>query len=116
MESLIYFLVFGALFFLMMRFGCGSHVVGHGHGHSKSAGGGGGSSGDVPWAPPEKDKDPVCGMTVETASAKSSVHNGLVYYFCSTDCRDKFEASPGTYVKAPSAPSQTTEHHHGSHH
>jgi hypothetical protein len=32
METLIYFALFAGLFFLMMRFGCGSHVMGHGHG------------------------------------------------------------------------------------
>ncbi len=36
MNSLIYFLIWGGLFFLMMRFGCGAHVMGHGHGHSPS--------------------------------------------------------------------------------
>lgn len=116
MESIVYFLLWAGLIFLMMRVGCGAHVMGHGHRRSKSEGGGASSSGGLRWEPPEKDKDPVCGMIVETASAKSSVYNGLVYYFCSTDCRDKFEASPSTYVKTPSAPSQTSEHHHGSHH
>lgn len=33
MEALVYFVVWGALIFLMMRFGCGAHVMGHG-GHS----------------------------------------------------------------------------------
>jgi YHS domain-containing protein len=55
-------------------------------------------------------------MTVETAKAKSAVHDGHVYYFCSADCRDNFEASPGAYVKAASAPPQPREHRHESHH
>ncbi len=39
MESLIYFLLFAGAFFLMMRFGCGAHVMGHGHGHGESSSG-----------------------------------------------------------------------------
>jgi hypothetical protein len=33
MQPWIYFLIMGALFFLMMRGGRGSHVMGHGHNH-----------------------------------------------------------------------------------
>ena len=29
MEMLVYLLLFGGLFLLMMRFGCGAHVMGH---------------------------------------------------------------------------------------
>jgi YHS domain-containing protein len=117
METVLYFLLFGAVIFFMMRFGCGSHVAGHGHGHGRSRrqGSEGRSTGGARWTPPEKDTDPVCGMTVATAGARSAVHDGNVYYFCSADCRDKFEAAPGTYVKAGSASSQSREHEHGSH-
>jgi YHS domain-containing protein len=78
MESLVYFLLWGALIFLMMRFGCGAHVTGHGRGH-------GTSREEASWTPPEKDVDPVCGMNVQTATAKSSVHDRHVYFFCSAD-------------------------------
>lgn len=115
MESLLYFLLFGALIFLMMRFGCGAHAAGHGHGRS-SRGAGGNAGGEPRWIPPEKDVDPVCKMTVDTATSKSAVHDGRVYYFCSPDCRDKFEASPGAYVTGAAAPAPTTEHRHESHH
>ena len=33
MPTYLYFLLWGAFFFMMMRFGCGAHVMGHGHGH-----------------------------------------------------------------------------------
>ena len=33
MPTFIYFILWGALFFVMMRFGCGPHIMGHGHGH-----------------------------------------------------------------------------------
>jgi YHS domain-containing protein len=57
-----------------------------------------GEHGDVRWAPPETDTDPVCGKIVSTASAKSSVFDGLVYYFCSRECREVFEAAPHLYA------------------
>jgi len=114
MNSLIYFLIWGGLFFLMMRFGCGAHVMGHGHGHSDSHPDGHDASphpGSLP-APPDKEVDPVCHMAVEPAKAKSTVYGGQVYYFCSQDCRAKFEADPLTWVKTASDTAVAKEHHH----
>jgi YHS domain-containing protein len=115
MESLLYFALFAGLFFLMMRFGCGSHIMGHGHSQHSAHGNDASREQDRPrWVPPERDTDPVCGMTVETDKAKSAVHDGTVYYFCSSDCRDRFEASPQRYVGAKTAPeSKQMEHSHG---
>lgn len=117
METLIYFLFWAALIFLMMRFGCGSHVMGHRHGGGRSGSGAStAGGGELRWEPPAKDVDPVCGMTVETAAAKSTVHGGAVYYFCSQVCREKFEANPTAYLKKPTESSpnagQSHEHHH----
>jgi len=50
------------------------------------------------WVPPDKDLDCVCGEVIETNNAKPSVYDGLVYYFCSRECREKFETAPWTYV------------------
>jgi hypothetical protein len=36
MGSILYFLLWAGLFFVMMRFGCGAHVMGHGHHHGNS--------------------------------------------------------------------------------
>ena len=105
MSTLLWFLVIGGLFFLMMRMGCGSHVTGHGHGGHEDQKGYGGSvpsAGARRWAPPRTEIDPVCGVTVNTDSAKSSVHDGAVYYFCSAEHRDQFEADPGRYTGAKS--------------
>ena len=45
-------------------------------------------------------KDPVCGMTVNPASAKAQVqYAGTTYYFCCTGCAQKFEAAPEQYLK-----------------
>jgi Cu+-exporting ATPase len=44
--------------------------------------------------------DPVCGMQIESGEAAGqAMYDGVVYYFCSTECRDKFMANPKAYVK-----------------
>ncbi len=52
-------------------------------------------------------KDPVCGMSVTTASPYHLEHDNDSFYFCSSKCQSKFEASPEKYTKAqePAAPS-----------
>lgn len=99
MEFLIYFLVWAGLIFLMMRFGCGAHVMGHGQKTSDRAGNEDGVTDSLRWEPPDSDTDPVCGKTVRTDRAKSSVHDGMVYYFCSRECRERFEAAPDLYLQ-----------------
>ena len=39
----------------------------------------------------ELKKDPVCGTFISTATAFQKFSNGQTYYFCSTECRDKFK-------------------------
>jgi len=49
--------------------------------------------------------DPVCGMTVDPATAKQvSTHDGQTFYFCSAGCKAKFDASPATYTAAGQKP------------
>jgi P-type Cu+ transporter len=49
--------------------------------------------------------DPVCGMTVdEQTAAGSAEHGGERYYFCSTHCLHKFQASPESYTRPKTAP------------
>jgi uncharacterized membrane protein YraQ (UPF0718 family)/YHS domain-containing protein len=36
--------------------------------------------------------DPVCGMTVDRAKARTSVRDGVTYYFCGEGCRQRFES------------------------
>ena len=115
MEALLYFAFWAGLIFLMMRFGCGAHVMGHGHGQH------GGHGVDTlrdqqqpRWVPPESDVDPVCGKTVQTDKAKSVVHDGTIYYFCSNECRDRFETAPQLYVGRSVNPElKRMEHSHG---
>ncbi len=43
--------------------------------------------------------DPVCGMTVDPATAAGSAeYGGQRYYFCSRHCLDKFRAAPQRYM------------------
>ncbi len=44
-------------------------------------------------------QDPVCGMSVETASAKRTEYEGRTYYFCSLMCLRAFEDDPERYLK-----------------
>ncbi len=91
----------GGFFFLMMRFGCGAHMMG---GHAKH--GGHDESGET--------KDPVCGMKVDQSkAAAASVHGGKTYYFCSNTCRDKFEKEPEKYAVQAAA---GQKHSHGGCH
>jgi Cu+-exporting ATPase len=44
-------------------------------------------------------KDPVCGMDIEPEdSAGESVYLGETYYFCSVECKQKFDEQPQEYV------------------
>jgi heavy metal translocating P-type ATPase len=66
-------------------------------------------------------RDPVCGMTVDPATAKhTSQQTGQTVYFCSAGCKTKFEADPSRYpLTKPdniAQPSQGCTHHdHGAH-
>ena len=41
-------------------------------------------------------KDPICGMTVDEATALSAERHGQPFYFCSEHCRKKFLSAPAT--------------------
>lgn len=43
--------------------------------------------------------DPVCGMTVDPASAAGShKHDGKTYYFCNPSCLERFKAEPTNFL------------------
>ncbi|WNB86989.1 heavy metal translocating P-type ATPase [Cellulomonas sp. ATA003] len=45
--------------------------------------------------------DPVCGMSIDPASAAASAeHDGTTYYFCSTHCEASFKSDPAKYAAA----------------
>jgi len=46
------------------------------------------------------ERDPVCGMQVDPASARVKVeYDGKSYFFCCAGCAKKFEAAPEQYLK-----------------
>jgi Cu+-exporting ATPase len=48
--------------------------------------------------------DPVCGMTVDPATAKHRrYHDGEEYVFCSARCAEKFEVAPDSYLSGKGA-------------
>jgi YHS domain-containing protein len=49
--------------------------------------------------------DPVCGMAVDPATARSAEHAGTTYHFCSPGCRKAFTADPAAYLAADYVPS-----------
>jgi YHS domain-containing protein len=89
MRGLLPLLVYAALFYLMMRFGCGAHMV-HGHGGHEKHNGGGTDAGSA--------NDPVCGMPVESGQGYTKSHEGQLLHFCSRNCLDKFDAEPQRYL------------------
>jgi uncharacterized protein len=50
--------------------------------------------------------DPVCGMKVDRARALTAAHAGHRYYFCSRDCRERFEADPDRYGAGRARPGE----------
>ena len=43
-------------------------------------------------------RDPVCGMNIDAKdAAATSQHQGRTYYFCSTNCKEKFDQNPQQY-------------------
>ncbi|HWG47472.1 MAG TPA: heavy metal translocating P-type ATPase [Gemmataceae bacterium] len=49
--------------------------------------------------------DPVCGMTVDPATAPASVeHDGKIYHFCCPHCAQKFRADPARYLHPTKQP------------
>ena len=65
-------------------------------------------------AAPDQVKDPVCGMTIDPATAAGTSHyHGQTIHFCSLGCKAKFDAQPDKYMKkdeaAPAAEAPTAE-------
>jgi Cu+-exporting ATPase len=55
-----------------------------------------------PMVSPPTAVDPVCGMSVDPATAPATaVHDGRTLYFCCPSCAAKFQADPGRYLTPP---------------
>lgn len=60
-------------------------------------------------------RDPVCGMLIDPESAVATrEHAGQIFYFCSQDCVDKFDADPH-YYGHPDPDEEDTQDHEGHH-
>lgn len=94
MEGLGSLLLFAALFYFMMRFGCGAHMVHGGHGGKDTDHDGTKGKGDQ-----GKQIDPVCSMPVDDDAGYGKMHNNQLYRFCSKKCLDQFDADPNRYLK-----------------
>ena len=88
MQGLLSLLLFAAFFYLMMRFGCGAHMVHGSHGGNEGHG-----------IPTGTTTDPVCGMEVQPGQGYARMHEGREYRFCSRQCLDKFDLEPQRYAK-----------------
>lgn len=100
MEGLLWLLVFGGLFYVMMRWGCGAHAV-HGHGahggHAERGPSAEGAQAGRAVHSTTNARDPVCGMTVDGGSSYHRSYEGREYRFCSEQCRRRFDADPAHY-------------------
>jgi xanthine dehydrogenase accessory factor len=53
--------------------------------------------------------DPVCGMTVQVATARYlATHGGRTYYFCSAGCQGRFEGDPARFAAAAGTPDRSS--------
>jgi Cu+-exporting ATPase len=55
----------------------------------------------------DQSTDPVCGMTIDPATAVKHEYAGNIYFFCRAGCRDKFAAAPEKYLR-PRQPEPAT--------
>ena len=100
MGSLLSILLFVAVFYLMMRFGCGAHMHGGGCGHSSDADSK--RHQDLGNHSNERQiiRDPVCGMQIQSERAAYSAHYGPdTYYFCSKECYRRFQERPESFAE-----------------
>ncbi len=104
MEGLGSFLLFAALFYIMMRYGCGAHMI-HGHGGGKHEG-----HGEHNDAQGAKFIDPVCDMEVEPDQGYGMMHEGNLYRFCSRKCLDQFDTQPSLFTHNPKHQEESHEH------
>src|SRR5687767_3853066 len=56
-------------------------------------------------------RDPVCGMTVDVTTSYSEAVGGETYYFCSENCRQRFDADPAGYGASARQESGGMERH-----
>jgi P-type Cu+ transporter len=64
-----------------------------------------------------REKDPVCGMTVDPSKAAAKQEfRGTTYYFCSRGCAARFAKEPEKFLSAPGSSGMETAHSSDSAH
>ena len=54
--------------------------------------------------------DPVCGKELRRADAAGAIdHHGVVYFFCSVECRDAFASDPDSFIESSTIGASPTE-------
>jgi heavy metal translocating P-type ATPase len=83
----------------------------HGHAHGATTGSCCGAHGRPHDHAAGMATDPVCGMSVDIATARHRFeHSGKTEFFCSAGCKAKFEADPGKYLlSSPADPEPAPE-------
>ena len=96
MATLIYFLGWGALIFVLVLVIYGAQLIARQRGSRQAQEiGSARPSADIrAWTPAAEQLDPVCGVAVDPSKSKSCMYQGRAYYFCSPHCREQFEESP----------------------
>ena len=94
MDGIVTLLIFAVFFYVMMRYGCGAHLI-HGKQNNHSP---------KQLQNEKKDSiDPVCGKSVAAKQGYAKMHGDETHRFCSRACLDEFESHPSKY------PSMTPE-------
>jgi Cu+-exporting ATPase len=85
--------------------------AGHKHaGHTHAEHSGAPAAAGLSAQPAGTARDPVCGMTVDIATAKyRHVHGGTEYFFCNPRCLEKFRSNPGQYLTPEPEPAPAQE-------
>ena len=52
LQNILYFAIWAGFIFLMMRYGCGAHIMGHGHHHGATGSGDHGGDSSMRFRPP----------------------------------------------------------------
>jgi YHS domain-containing protein len=98
LKTILWWLVFGGVFFWMMRRG-GCGMMAHDHGQRRAP-----DEGDDRRLRSSSGKpvDPVCGMEVEPARAiDTRLVSGHTFFFCSQKCLETFDRNPSAYTRGP---------------
>lgn len=98
MEGLLSLLFYAVLFYFLMRFGCGSHMV-HGHEAEKKS-------------KNEVFMDPVCGKIVADNEGYGELVDGKLFRFCSKPCLEEFDNNIKQLSKKPNKFTVKEEHNH----